>query len=1045
MKKRIILSKKILAVMLCCLMALSLLAGLQGVKSTSKAAEYALQNPQVKNDVTTWDCIYFGNYWQNDTNGDGVANQSDGKQPIKWRVLSVDGDDALILADTVLDLQKYNAVNTRITWEKCTLRKWLNNDFFTAAFDGEEQSAIRTTHNKNEDNPYSGIDGGNDTDDNVFLLSIDEVCNNSYGFVIDYESITKTRCAKPSNYADYTAAQVGLQEGSDSENWRDIIIIDGYCRWTLRSIGYYINSMAGVLSDGSGYPYSHPNWQPIGIRPALHIDLSSSCWSYAGEVSSETSDMTYLAMSELAYCNCSRTNGKTIEESGKLPDYIKHQQSDKPNDIIPHQKIDMTKKEFVTELFNYIKDWKIVDVYEDSKSGFYAVALERGNEHVLAFRGSQNIVNYKNFETDWLDNITYGLFQQTSKQMKKAISVVSDDKKRAGDKKYILTGHSLGGGLAVLAGNYIDEKAVAFDGSPTTDVSYYKMPDKMSKSFKGIDKWKSFEYINENCPVGNMDKACKNYISLKDRKKTLNPLAAHERWAIVDYNNGLSFSPPVGRQFFEKGTTIKKNMKLIQGIIHLGSGEADHIESSSSKKLMNRDIMYGGDENDYLCSNNGDDILCGGQGDDTLDGGTGNDTYMYWKNQGTDMIYDPLGNDKIDLYGFDSNDTITINDTDNFKELDCNGNTILQIWKKRGALSNITNSLVVNLYDSDGKKIKEVKLQDWSKWKNIHEFTFACPVKVQIFDENNNKVLELEEELKKPIYTDYGQFYVNNEDGELVKHVILEEGYRLKVIATDNGTMDFYSNEDDGQTAKSNYAESIKLEKNDIFEVKEDADKIELYGNDKKISLKTKTTVRASEIRLPQNNIKVTVGSSVGIKAALYPGNSTETLKYISSNPEIASVDNKGNVKGIAKGECEIGLYSSNGLTTNVNVKVDATGKQSNKNTNKNSLKSVKKNTKLKKPGKVTGLKVKNKKKKKIVVKWRKKTNVSGYQIQYALNKKFTKKKKSKWVGKKKSSKTISKLKKGKKYYIRVRAYRKKSGKKLYGKWSKVKKVKIKK
>ena len=279
----------------------------------------------------------------------------------------------------------------------------------------------------------------------------------------------------------------------------------------------------------------------------------------------------------------------------------------------------------------------------------------------------------------------------------------------------------------------------------------------------------------------------------------------------------------------------------------------------------------------------------------------------------------------------------------------------------------------------------------------------------------------------------------------MVKHVILEEGYRLKVIATDNGTMDFYSNEDDGQTAKSNYAESIKLEKNDIFEVKEDADKIELYGNDKKISLKTKTTVRASEIRLPQNNIKVTVGSSVGIKAALYPGNSTETLKYISSNPEIASVDNKGNVKGIAKGECEIGLYSSNGLTTNVNVKVDATGKQSNKNTNKNSLKSVKKNTKLKKTGKVTGLKVKNKKKKKIVVKWRKKTNVAGYQIQYALNKKFTKKKKSKWVGKKKSSKTISKLKKGKKYYIRVRAYRKKSGKKLYGKWSKVKKVKIKK
>ena len=401
------------------------------------------------------------------------------------------------------------------------------------------------------------------------------------------------------------------------------------------------------------------------------------------------------------------------------------------------------------------------------------------------------------------------------------------------------------------------------------------------------------------------------------------------------------------------------------------------------------------------------------------------------------------------MYGFDSNDTITIKDIDDIKELDCNGETILQIWKNRGALSSITNSLVVNLYDSDGEKIKEVKLQDWSRWKNIHEFTFACPVKVQIFDENNNKVLELEDELEKPIYTDYGQFYVNNEDGELVKHVILEEGYSLKVIATDNGTMDFYSNEDDGQTAKCNYAESIKLLKDDIFEVKEDADKIELYGNDKKIPLKTKTTVRASEIRLPQSNIEITVGSSAGIKAMLYPENSTETLKYVSSNPEIASVDENGNVKGIAKGECEIGMYSSNGLTTNVSVKVNEVKKQpnknTNKNTNKNSSKSVTKNKKVKKPGRVTGVSVYNKKKKKMVVSWSWKTNVAGYQIQYALNKKFTKKKKSKWAGKWKSAKTISKLKKGKKYYVRVRAYRKKSGKKIYGKWSKVKKVKIKK
>ncbi len=69
----------------------------------SSAAEstssYGLGNPTIGNGVTTWDCIYFGNYWQNDTNGDGKADQNDKKQPIEWWVLSVNGNDAFLLAD----------------------------------------------------------------------------------------------------------------------------------------------------------------------------------------------------------------------------------------------------------------------------------------------------------------------------------------------------------------------------------------------------------------------------------------------------------------------------------------------------------------------------------------------------------------------------------------------------------------------------------------------------------------------------------------------------------------------------------------------------------------------------------------------------------------------------------------------------------------------------------------------------------------------------------------------------------------------------------
>ena len=69
-------------------------------------------------------------------------------------------------------------------------------------------------------------------------------------------------------------------------------------------------------------------------------------------------------------------------------------------------------------------------------------------------------------------------------------------------------------------------------------------------------------------------------------------------------------------------------------------------------------------------------------------------------------------------------------------------------------------------------------------------------------------------------------------------------------------------------------------------------------------------------------------------------------------------------------------------------------------------------------------------------------TGAKGYQLQYAMNKKFKKKKS---VQTKKTKYTIKKLKKKKTYYIRVRAYKMNGKKKVYGKWSTVKKVKIKK
>lgn len=99
-----------------------------------------------------------------------------------------------------------------------------------------------------------------------------------------------------------------------------------------------------------------------------------------------------------------------------------------------------------------------------------------------------------------------------------------------------------------------------------------------------------------------------------------------------------------------------------------------------------------------------------------------------------------------------------------------------------------------------------------------------------------------------------------------------------------------------------------------------------------------------------------------------------------------------------------------------------------------------------------TSLTTLTKAKKAITVKWKKQSakmstsRITGYQIQLATNKKFTKNKKTVTVkGYSKTSKKVTKLKGGKKYYVKIRTYKTVGGKKFYSSWSKVKTVKTKK
>lgn len=119
-----------------------------------------LKNPVIEDGVTTWDCVYFGSYPQSSDGNGGFVTES-----IKWRVLSVDGNDLFLVADKNLDAKTYNETFYGVTWENSTVRSWLNgyddsynkdsidftNDsFINVAFSRSEQKSIIEKNLENE-------------------------------------------------------------------------------------------------------------------------------------------------------------------------------------------------------------------------------------------------------------------------------------------------------------------------------------------------------------------------------------------------------------------------------------------------------------------------------------------------------------------------------------------------------------------------------------------------------------------------------------------------------------------------------------------------------------------------------------------------------------------------------------------------------------------------------------------------------------------------------------------------------------------------------
>ncbi len=195
----------------------------------------------------TWDCVYFGSYWQKDSEGN--IDKTKERQPIKWRVLSVDGDDLFLLADQIIYVGVYKQKDrenssTYSTWEESDIRNWIQNDFIINAFSNNELNDIVVDEDPELNNAIK---------DKVFLLSEKEAHNKEYGF----------NKLDGNDYVNGDSSGWWLR---CDQNTSSIELMRGTC--------YADNSsfIAPFLFD------------KYGVRPALHLKKSSTHYKKAGTV-----------------------------------------------------------------------------------------------------------------------------------------------------------------------------------------------------------------------------------------------------------------------------------------------------------------------------------------------------------------------------------------------------------------------------------------------------------------------------------------------------------------------------------------------------------------------------------------------------------------------------------------------------------------------------------------------------------------------------------------------------------------------------------------
>jgi hypothetical protein len=230
----------------------------QSVESLHGLADYQPRTPSTADEVAT-ECARIAK-----KHGEGWLVTGDLVQlsGIDWRVLDVVADEsgcrALLLADRVVGTAKYHRADVPVTWAKCDLRGWLNDEFLSSLGD-PLVSRVMEMMVRNGPNPIWETSGGEYTQDQVFLLSIEEAVS----FLVGQKNVEWERYK---NGGWFTDQRLALMGETGKAAW-----------WWLRSPGRNPDCAAYVFASGRVYDLgSTVSASSVGVRPAFWLNLESS-------------------------------------------------------------------------------------------------------------------------------------------------------------------------------------------------------------------------------------------------------------------------------------------------------------------------------------------------------------------------------------------------------------------------------------------------------------------------------------------------------------------------------------------------------------------------------------------------------------------------------------------------------------------------------------------------------------------------------------------------------------------------------------------------